>query len=162
MKDGRILLSTAAFLLAACTPNGITAMSGGGGGGGVTHIVDINLTLYGSPTTTPYGQGAGFKPLILDVAVGDSIVFKNADSFAHTATLIDPAKTSNETKFPTAYPFGGSAFNQSGSMLSAGWTSGELQAGSSSQTIKVDKAGTYLYGCAIHYGAPMRGAIVAK
>jgi plastocyanin len=163
MKTLHRFIPAMALALAACTPNGIAVVSGGGGGGGaVTHTVNINLTLYGSPTGTPYGQGAGFKPLVLDVAVGDSIVFKNMDSFAHTATLIPPSKTSNETKFPSAYPFSGSALTQSGSMLSAGWSSGELQAGSSSQTITVDKAGTYLFGCAIHYGAPMRGAIVAK
>jgi plastocyanin len=126
------------------------------------HVVDINLTLYGSPTSTPYGQAAGFKPLILNVSVGDTIVFKNADSFAHTASLIPPAKTSNETAFPGQYPFSGSALSQSGSLLSAGWSSGELQAGATSQTITVDKAGTYLFGCAIHYPAPMRAAIVAQ
>ncbi|HZY98053.1 MAG TPA: plastocyanin/azurin family copper-binding protein [Candidatus Baltobacteraceae bacterium] len=150
-----------ALALASCTPNGIGS-TGGGGGGAVVHTVDINLTIYGNATGTPYGQGAGFKPLILNVSVGDSIVFKNADSFAHTATLIPANKTSNETSFPSNYPFSGSALSQSGSALSAGWSSGELPAGSTSQTIIVDKAGTYLYGCAIHYGAPMRAAIVAQ
>lgn len=152
-----------AIALAACTPNGIGAPgSGGGGGGGVMHEVDINLTVYGNATGTPYGQAAGFKPLILNVSVGDTIVFKNADSFAHTATMIPPGKTTNETAFPAQYPFSGSALSQSGSLLSAGWSSGEIQAGSTSQTITVDKAGTYLFGCAIHYGAPMRAAIVAQ
>lgn len=155
-------LAALAIALSACTPNGIGAAGSGGGGGGVVHVVDINLTLYGSPTSTPYGQAAGFKPLILDVNVGDTIVFKNMDSFAHTATLIPPAKTSNETAFPAQYPFSGSALSQSGSLLSAGWSSGEVQAGATSQTITVDKAGTYLFGCAIHYPAPMRAAIVAK
>jgi plastocyanin len=155
-------LAALAVALAACTPNGIGAAGGGGGGGGVQHVVDINLTVYGNATSTPYGQGAGFKPLILNVSVGDTIVFKNADSFAHTATLIPPAKTSNETAFPSQYPFSGSALSQSGSLLSAGWSSGEVQAGATSQTITVDKAGTYLFGCAIHYGAPMRAAIVAQ
>jgi plastocyanin len=154
---------TLALVLVSCTPNGIGSTGGGGGnGGGVAHTVDINLTLYGNATGTPYGQGAGFKSLILDVKVGDTIVFKNADSFAHTATLIPPGKTSNETQFPSPYPFSGSALSQSGAALSAGWSSGELPAGATSQTITVDKAGTYLYGCAIHYGAPMRGAIVAQ
>jgi plastocyanin len=37
-----------------------------------------------------------------------------------------------------------------------------MQAGSGSQTVAADKAGTYLYGCFYHYGAPMRGAIVAQ
>jgi len=158
----RLYAATLAVALASCTPNGIGSTGGGGTGGGVLHTIDINLTVYGNATNTPYGQGAGFKPLVINVNVGDTVAFKNADSFAHTATLIPPGKTTNETQFPSQYPFSGSALSQSGTTLSAGWSSGELQASSTSQTITVDKAGTYLYGCAIHYGAPMRGAIVAQ
>lgn len=153
---------TIALVLAACTPNGIgTSSGGGGGGGGVTHVVDVNLTLNG-PASTPYGQSGGMKPPVLTVAVGDSVIFKNSDGFAHTATSIPPSASSNETKFPAGSPFGQGALNQSGTTLSGGWTSGAMQAGSSSQTISVDKAGTYLYGCYFHYGAPMRAAIVAQ
>jgi plastocyanin len=47
-------------------------------------------------------------------------------------------------------------------MVSGGFSSGAMQAGSSSQSITVDRAGTYLFGCFFHYGAPMRGAIVAQ
>jgi plastocyanin len=151
-----------ALTLAACTPNGIgSAGSGGGGGGGVTHIVDLNLTVYGI-TNTPFGQTVGTKPAELDVAVGDSIVFKNADGFAHTSTSIPVADTTGETQFPSKYPFKASALNQGGSTLSGGWTSGALQAGATSQTVTADKAGTYLYGCFFHYGGNMRGAIVAQ
>jgi plastocyanin len=151
----------AALMLASCTPNGIAAVGGGGGGGGVTHVVDVNLTLNG-PSSTPYGESGAYKPAVLTVAVGDFVVFKNSDGFAHTSTSIAPAKTKNETQFPSQYPFNASALNQTGTTLSGGWTSGAIPAGGTSQTIKADKAGTYLYGCFFHYGSPMRGAIVAK
>jgi len=162
-------LKTIALALAltasACTPNGISAVGGGGGGGGgVTHTVDLNLT-NAVVTSTPYGTSAAFTPPITMAKVGDSIVFKNTDSFNHTSTSIPPSKSNNETQFPSAYPFNGSALNQSGMTLSGGWSSGSLQAGATSQTIKADKAGTYLYGCFFHYGAVpthMRGAIVVQ
>lgn len=158
-----ILSSFVAVVLAAgCTPNGI-GVSGGGGGGssGVNHVVDVNLTL-NAPVQTPYGQSGGMKPPVLDVKVDDTVTFMNSDGFAHTSTSISPGQSKNETQFPNAYPFSGKALNQTGTTLSGGWTSGAMQAGESSQTVKVDKAGTYLYGCFYHYGAPMRGAIVAK
>lgn len=151
-----------ALALVSCTPNGLPPAGGGGGGGGVVHTVDLNLTVYQNPTNTPYGQSIAIKPPLLNVAVGDSIVFKNADGFNHTATSIPVADTNNETQFPTKYPFGSSALSQAGATLSGGWTSGALQAGSTSQTVVADKAGTYLYGCFYHYSANMRGAIVAK
>lgn len=152
----------AVALTAGCTPNGIgVASGGGGGGGGVNHMVDVNLTL-NLPVQTPYGQSGGMKPPILNVRVGDTVTFTNSDGFPHTSTSIPPAKSQNETKFPSAYPFSSKALNQTGTTLSGGWTSGAMQAGSSSQTVKADKPGTYLYGCFFHYGAPMRGAIVAQ
>jgi plastocyanin len=151
-----------ALVVAACTPNGVgTSGSSGGGGGGVNHLVDVNLTL-NQPAQTPYGQSGGMKPPVTDVKVGDTVTFMNSDGFAHTSTSITPAQSQNETKFPSQYPFTGKALNQTGSTLSGGWTSGAMQAGSGSQVVKADKPGTYLYGCFFHYGAPMRGAIVAQ
>jgi plastocyanin len=148
---------TLSLALVACTPNGITASSGGGGtGSGKTVTIDVNLTL-NLPVQTPYGQSGGMKPPVTMVSVGDSIVFNNSDGFAHTATSIPKA-----TKFPAGSPFNQGATTQSGSTLSGGWTSGAMQAGSSSQRVLADKAGTYLFGCYFHYGAPMRGAIVAQ
>jgi plastocyanin len=146
-----------ALLVAACTPGGFGASSGGNGGGGSTQIVDVNLTL-NAPVSTPYGQSGGMKPAVLTVKVGDSIAFVNSDGFAHTSTSIGTVQT-----FPSASPIRGSyALHQNGTTLSGGWTSGAMQAGSGSQTILADKPGTYLYGCYFHYGAPMRGAIVAR
>ncbi|MBV8154244.1 MAG: hypothetical protein JO029_07405 [Candidatus Eremiobacteraeota bacterium] len=161
--NARAFFSAASLVLAACTPNAVGSTSGGGGGG-VTHTVDINLTL-SQPAPSTYGQTGGFTPAIVMAKVGDTIVFKNTDSFAHTSTSIPVAETTNETQFPSKYPFnnpGEHPLSQSGNTLSGGWSSGEVQAGSTSQNVLVDKAGTYLFGCAIHYGAPMRGAIVAQ
>jgi plastocyanin len=144
--------------LSACTPNGL-GVSGGTGTGTTTatsHIVDVNLTL-NLPVSTPYGQSGGMKPAITMASVGDTIRFVNSDGFAHTSTSIGGA-----TSFPAASPFTVAALTQRGATLSGGWTSGAMQAGSGSQTILVDKAGTYLFGCFFHYGAPMRGAIVAQ
>jgi plastocyanin len=154
-------LAALAFALTACTPNGLS-VGGGGGGGGSTHVVDLNLT-NAVVAATPYGTSAAYTPPVLTVAVGDSIVFKNTDSFNHTSTSIPASKSNNEKQFPSAYPFTGTALTQSGATLSGGWSSGAIQAGATSQTILADKAGTYLYGCFYHYGAVpthMRGAIV--
>jgi plastocyanin len=91
------------------------------------------------------------------VAVGSQIRFTNSDGFAHTATLIP-----NATSFPSGSVFDVSALTQKGSAISGPWTSGTMPAGTSSQILTVDRAGTYLYGCFFHYGAPMRGVIVAQ
>ncbi|MFZ0575633.1 MAG: hypothetical protein WA428_06045 [Candidatus Cybelea sp.] len=143
----------ALMLLAACTAGGIPTSSGGASG--VT--IDINLTL-SQPVQTPYGLSGGFTPAIATVPVGSQFHFTNTDSFAHTGSYLG----SQFTQFPAGSPLGQQATHQSGSTLSGGFTSGALQPGSSSQTITADKAGTYLFGCFFHYGAPMRGAIIAQ
>lgn len=148
----RSLSTIALGTLAACTGGGIPAASGGGGG--VT--IDVNLTL-NAPVNTPYGQSAGYAPPVTTVAVGSQIHFMNTDGFTHTATLIPDA-----TQFPKGSPFGLGALMQHGATLSGGFSSGALQGGTSSQTVTADRAGTYLFGCFFHYGAPMRGAIVAQ
>jgi len=157
------LAAALALALAGCTPNGLASAGGGGtgGNGGVTHTVDLNLTVY-QQSNTPYGLTTGIKPPVLAVAVGDSIVFTNADGFAHTSTSVPVPDTDGETQFPAKYPFKSSALTPSGATLSGGWSSGALQAGSTSQTVLADKAGTYLYGCFFHYGGNMRAAIVAQ
>ncbi len=139
-------------LLGACTAGGVPTTTGGGGG--VT--IDVNLTLH-APSSTPYGQSGGYAPAVTTVAVGSQIRFMNSDGFAHTATLIPNAQT-----FPSGSPFGISAQQQRGTTLSGGFSSGVLQPGTSSQSITVDRSGTYLFGCFFHYGAPMRAAIVAQ
>lgn len=157
-----VVTLTAVFAIAGCTPNGIGVAGGGGGGtGGINHLVDVNLTL-NLPVQTPYGLSGGMKPPVTTVSVGDTVTFMNSDGFAHTSTSITPGQSNNETAFPSGSPFTQKALNQTGATLSGGWTSGAMQAGSSSQVVKADKPGTYLFGCYFHYGAPMRGAIVAK
>lgn len=139
-------------LLAACAAGGVPTSSGGGGG----MTIDVNLTL-NAPAKTPYGQSGGYAPPITTVAVGTQLRFVNTDSFQHTATLLP-----NYQQFPGGSPFGIGAQMQRGTDLSSGFSSGVLQPGSSSQTIVADRAGTYLFGCFFHYGAPMRAAIVAQ
>jgi len=139
-------------LLAACTPGGLAATGGGGTSAATT--IDVNLTLH-APGSTPAGEGGGYAPLVTTVAVGTSIRFTNSDGFTHTATYIP-----NATSFPSGFPFSTAALTQKGTTLSGGWTSGDMLAGTSSQTLLADKAGTYLFGCFHHYGAPMRAVIV--
>jgi plastocyanin len=138
--------------LSACTPGALSATTGGGTTAAL--VVDVNLTNHG-PGSTPAGTGGGYAPLVADVPVGSTIRFINSDGFAHTATEIGGA-----TSFPSGFPFTISALQQSGHTLSGGFSSGDMQAGSSSQLLTADKAGTYLFGCFHHYGAPMRGVIV--
>lgn len=135
-----------ALAIAACTPGAVTPASGSSGGGSTT-TVDVNLTLHTD----------GYLPDTITVPVGSSIRFHNSDGFAHTATLIPGA-----TAFPSGSPFTASALTQSGTSISQPWSSGSLAVGASSQTILIDTAGTYLFGCFYHYGSPMRGTIVAQ
>lgn len=149
------LAVAAALLLGACTPGAMPAQSGSPGGGAVTTI-DVNLTQH-APTQTPQGSSGGFAPAVTTVPVGSSIRFVNSDGFTHTATLIPGASS-----FPAGSVFDAKALTKSGDAISQTWSSGTLAAGASSQTISVDRAGTYLFGCFFHYGAPMRGVIVAQ
>ena len=142
----KLLLGALLAALTSCTNGGVVGGSGGSGGTGVMTI-DVNLTLHTD----------GYLPDTITVPVGSSIRFLNSDGFAHTATLIPGAAS-----FPSGSPFSASAQTQSGTVISQPWSSGALQAGSASQTITVDAPGTYLFGCFFHYGAPMRGTIVAQ
>jgi plastocyanin len=149
----RRIAVSCALLLAACTAGGIPSSSGGSGG--VT--INVSLTQYG-PVPTPYGgTSRGYSPAITTVAVGSQLHFVNVDSFAHTATALV-----GDSTFPSGSPFGDSALQQKGTTISSNWTSGAMQANGSSQTITVDRAGTYLFGCFFHYGGGMRAAIVAQ
>lgn len=146
--------------LPACTLGGSATPPGGGGGGGKsggqTFTVNVSLTQFAPTPTTP-GESGGYSPPVLTIPVGSTVVFKNVDGFSHTATLIP-----NASRFPAGSPFGASAQTQQGSAISQAWSSGVMAAGSSSQGILVDKAGTYLFGCFFHYGSPMRASIVAQ
>ena len=155
MKIWAALGLLTAASLGACTPGG-TAPPPGGGGAGTT--IDVNLTLH-PPVQTQAGLSGGFSPAVTTVSVGTTIRFINSDGAGvnHTATLSPNAST-----FPAGSPFGAAALTQNGRALSQPWSSGALVSGTSSQSIMVDKAGTYLYGCFFHYASPMRGVIVAQ
>jgi plastocyanin len=154
----KAICALAVAFLCACTPNGmLSSQTGGASGGGQITKIDINLTLHASPQQLAQGSAAGYAPVQTTVAVGSFVQFTNSDGFAHTATGITGA-----TSFPASSPFSVSAQTQSGQAISGPWSSGALQAGQSSQLIRIDAPGTYLYGCFFHYGAPMRGAIVAQ
>jgi len=147
------------LLVNACTP-GAPAAGGGaappaGGGNAGTTTIDISLTA-STVVTTPYGSSGGFTPAAVTLPVGASVRFVNVDSFAHTSTSF------GGTSFPAASPLGSAALTASGNRLSSGWSSGSLAAGAASQPLLADEAGTYLFGCFFHYGAPMRAAIVVQ
>ena len=152
MKRACLLLSA---VLVGCTP-------GASGGGtqapsslsGVTTI-DINLSR-DAGVLTQAGAGGGYAPIPVVVPVGTRFRFVNTDGFAHTATAI------GGTQFPSALPFTDDALTQRGSMLSQAWTTGALDAGSSSQIFVADQPGVYIFGCFFHYGAPMRGVIIVE
>lgn len=143
----------ALLALAGCTP-GASAPPARGGMAATTTI-DVNLTLHQS-SASAFGTLAGYAPAVTNVTLGSSIRFINSDSFAHTASSIAGST------FPAGSPFSTAAQSQSGTMISQPFSSGTLPAGASSQTILIDAAGTYFYGCFFHYGSPMRGTIVAR
>ena len=144
-------------VLAACTPGAPLA----GSSNAVTPTstssttIDISLTT-STVVATAYGSAGGFAPSVVTVPLGSTVRFVNVDSFAHTSSSFSAAT------FPAGSPLGGAALTQSGNALSSGWTSGNLAAGAASQPLLADRAGTYLYGCFFHYGAPMRAAIVVQ
>jgi plastocyanin len=140
----RLLLGVALSCV-ACTPGSFGIASSGSAAGITGQIVTIDVDLTRDPD--------GYKPQDTILSVGDGVRFHNSDGFSHTATSIAG------DVFPTAYPFTSAALNQSGTKLSTGFSSGNLTAGSVSQTLLADKPGTYLFGCFYHYGTPMRAKI---
>jgi plastocyanin len=152
---GRFALAVAFVILAGCTPGSFAGLNAGAGVGGPSTTIDVDLTTH-PQGTSPAGTAAGYAPLVTMLAVGDSLRFTNSDGFAHTATAIP----GNPPTFPAAYPFTSSALISSGATLSSGFSSGNLQAGATSQVLLADKPGSYVFGCFYHYGAPMRAVIV--
>lgn len=149
----RALISICAAILAGCTPGAQVLPSGAAAAPAHTLTIDVNLTLHGA-VALAQGSGAGYAPAALTVPLGSSIRFINSDGFPHTATAL------SGTTFANVSPPGSAALTQAGSMLSVAWSSGTLNAGAASQSITVDRAGTYIYGCFFH--PVMRGVIVAQ
>lgn len=155
MARAYCLIALAIVAVQGCTPGGVMSSApSGGGSNGAPAIVNASLSAFPAAPTSA-GLGGGFSPLTSTLAVGSTVRFVNADSFAHTASAI-PGST-----FPASSPLGASAQTSFGTLISGSWSSGTLQAGTASQVLTVDKPGTYLFGCFFHYGAPMRGQIVA-
>ena len=141
--------------LAGCTPGAPPAGSSNAVVPTSTSSTTIDISLTTSTVvSTAYGSAGGFAPQVVTVPLGSTVRFVNVDSFAHTSSSFAGAT------FPAGSPLTGAALTQSGNTLSGGWSSGNLAAGASTQPLLADVAGTYLYGCFFHYGAPMRGAIV--
>jgi plastocyanin len=144
------------LILCGCTAGGV-ASSGGGSIAPVMQVTKINVSLAAFPLqNTSAGSALGFSPEVVTIAVGSGVQFVNVDNTSHTATSFAGST------FPSQSPLGISATSASGSSLSGGFSSGTLQAGSSSNIFLVDRAGTYLYGCFFHYSGNMRGMIVAQ
>lgn len=89
---------------------------------GQTHTVEIGKNIK--------GVAADYSPTTVTIRVGDSVIWKNLDSYAHTATDDDEA-----------------------------WDTGSIGGGKSSTAILFDSAGTYTYYCNFHEGT-MNGARV--
>jgi plastocyanin len=144
-------------VLAGCTPGAPPAGAANAAATTSTSSTTIDISLTTSTVVaTAYGSAGGFTPSVVMVPLGSTVRFVNVDSFAHTSTSFSGAS------FPAGSPLTGAALTVSGSRLSTGWSSGNLAAGAATQPLLADVAGTYLYGCFYHYGAPMRGAILVQ
>ena len=144
-----------ALIAGACTPGGIPATSGGGAPVSTVTKIDVSIAAFGQQST-PAGPALGYSPLVATLAVGSGVQFVNVDNTSHTASSI------SGSTFPATSPLSFTATSAFGGVLSSGWSTGTLQAGSSSSVILVDRPGTYLYGCFFHYSGTMRGSIVAQ
>lgn len=105
-----VLLVALAGLATACSAGGVSTFAGvsGATAARTAHIVELNLTK-DRPVSTPYGEGGGIKPPVLVVRVGDTIVFKNSDTFEHTSSSLG-----NFKKFPAGSPLTAKALKQHG------------------------------------------------
>lgn len=153
MKCSYALILTLAAT--ACTPGGMSPPAAGGAAVSTVTKISVSIAAFGQ-ASTPAGPALGYDPLVSTLAVGSGVQFVNVDNTSHTASSVPG------TAFPAASPLSFSATSAFGSTLSAGWSSGTLQAGQSSAVLLVDKPGTYLYGCFFHYSGTMRGMIVAQ
>ena len=160
MRQNAAVRTTSLLLIAAlsgCTPGAPPAGATSAVAPTSPTSTTINISLSTSTVVaTAYGSAGGFAPSVVTVPLGSTVRFVNVDSFAHTSSSFAGAS------FPAGSPLGGSALTVAGDRLSTGWSSGSLAAGAASQPLLADVAGTYLYGCFFHYGAPMRGAIAVR
>ncbi|MGB8967018.1 MAG: plastocyanin/azurin family copper-binding protein [Candidatus Cybelea sp.] len=105
----------------------------------------------GGFTQQNFSQALGFPP-------GTKLTIKNiSGSISHTFNVVMKIK-GPPAKFPTNPKL---SFSPSGGPLRAGYASGIIAPGKS-VTVKLRKAGTYLFGCAFHYSEGMQDVIVVK
>jgi len=155
MRGRAIATFVFACACGGCTPGSSGGAVTGGSPSGNAITIDINLTSDGGGSTSA-GRANGYRPFDATIAVGTAVRFQNTDGFAHTASSISGAT------FPTAYPFTSAALQASGKTLSGGFSTGSLPAGTTSETLLADTAGTYIFGCFYHYGSPMRAALEVR
>ena len=87
----------------------------------------------GKPVTVAM-KSLSYEPKLLEIQVGDSVVWSNDAHTAHTATSDDDSNAID---------------------------SGEIQPGKSSKAVAFNKAGEFKYHCEIH-GRAMSGTIIVK
>lgn len=106
----------------------------------------------GGFTQTARSQSLGFPP-------GTKITIRNlSKSIEHTLDVVKVISAP-----PAVFPKNPnlSVGAKGGGKLEAGYASGPIQPGKS-VTVTLVKAGTYLIGCAFHYGEGMRDVLVVK
>ncbi|HEY1656572.1 MAG TPA: plastocyanin/azurin family copper-binding protein [Candidatus Tumulicola sp.] len=106
----------------------------------------------GGYTQMKYAQSLGFPP-------GTKITIRNlSKKTPHTLNVVAAIKGP-----PANFPKNPSLKTQKhgGSVLEAGYASGVIQPGKS-VTVTLSKAGTYLIGCAFHYGEGMHDVLVVS
>jgi plastocyanin len=104
----------------------------------------------GGFTQTQYSQTLAFP-------VGTKITIRNLSKMnAHTLDVVKQI-TGHRASFPGNPPLPTSAHGHG--ILAVGYASGVIQPGHS-VTVTLSKAGTYLIGCAFHYGFGMRDVLI--
>jgi len=153
----RMLLAAASILIAGATLCLLAAC------GSHQHVLgDTTGKVNASERPGPPDSTRGARAIGQSAATDSSRTVKATDSLP-TPIPVRAADSTLRSKlaFPAGSPYSTSAQTQSGNAISQNWSSGTLPGGASSQTLLVDKAGTYLFGCFYHYGGPMRAEIVA-
>ena len=135
-----------------------------------TETVGINLTGQQAVKVRHYGNVLGYFPgatkapsAVVVIPVGSSVVFTNLDSgLPHTAALLGDA-TKKHANWPSSFT-GGTTTSKAGTDISTtGFTTGTLNAGSTSATYAANVPGFYMFGCAFHYVSHgMRTVIIVK
>jgi plastocyanin len=180
------ILSTvalAATLLAGC--GGSTQSSAGAAPGGAMpqtiafaeHLepstdftVGIRLNGENPGQSKPYGQVLGYfkgtkakKSAVVTIPLGSNVVFSNVDgSFPHTGSFLGDA-SKKSAPWPSSFTGSGTQSKAGTDISTADFSTGTLNAGSSSLVYTANVPGFYMFGCAFHYVShEMRDIIIVK